>query len=922
MVARPVMKHNPAFLTGDELVDSFVVRQADLEMLVNLIRRNTGSNNQHALVVGPRGIGKTTLLLRTAEEIRRTKELDDAWFPLVYAEETYEAMSVGEFWLEAILHVYEQTGEQRWSDVHDELKAEPDNDRLATRALGQLMDFADNIGKRIVLVVENLNLLLGDQLTDNDGWALRKVLQNEPRVMLLASATSRFEEIDNSSKPLFEIFKIHDLKPLDAAECRAVWTSIVGREPEDNRIRPIQILTGGNPRLMAIISQFGAKHSFRDLVLELRQLVDDHTEYFRSQIDALPSTERKVYLALADLWSPATAKEVGEACRLEVNKTSSLLKRLASRGAVIIDNEKPRRKTYYLAERLYNIYYLMRRRGKQAGHVQAMVEFMVGLYGPEQLVNISRQIAEELNDIPETNARKEHLFAYESILRQMPDTSSVVQLVRATPEGFFCRPDLPESLRRVLNETPVLTAEEFRSLWPTEPSPPLPANTIDTLAEKLTQAVVRTPSNATAWIQLGLIRQTHLKSFKEAEVAYRKAIEIEPNNPWAWSQLGELLEDNFSRQAEAERAYRESIKHDSEVPWPWVRLGDLLREKGEHEEAETAYLTAIRLDPEMYWAWGQLGELLHENPNRTEEAERAYRRVLKLAPDYAWAWSQLGLLLHERTNRFEEAEHAYRKSIKYFPEADMAWSKLGLLLDETDRFEEAEESYRKAIDLNPDLVGTKGLLGDLLSTKLGRPGEGIEIFREITQSVPNLVIAWVGLFRSQLLDGTPPNVVAKSAADVLDENPDDSRMLNDFAWLFFNLQDSEEVNQQILKWSRSALDHQPANSSYAHTLAAIYLRNGDTDEALSLVPCMLGNSEHVDLWLEDAISVLSHLASMGKASETLRVLTASPSAEKLEPMVVALKRLTGENVRAPMEIMEVADDLIERIEKLRKDSPQ
>ena len=40
------MKYNPAFLTEEELVDSFVVRQADLGLIVDAIRDNTGESNQ------------------------------------------------------------------------------------------------------------------------------------------------------------------------------------------------------------------------------------------------------------------------------------------------------------------------------------------------------------------------------------------------------------------------------------------------------------------------------------------------------------------------------------------------------------------------------------------------------------------------------------------------------------------------------------------------------------------------------------------------------------------------------------------------------------------------------------------------------------------------------------------------------------
>ena len=41
----------------------------------------------------------------------------------------------------------------------------------------------------------------------------------------------------------------------------------------------------------------------------LLDLVDEHTEYFKSHLEALPPQERRVYLALARLWKPSTTRE-------------------------------------------------------------------------------------------------------------------------------------------------------------------------------------------------------------------------------------------------------------------------------------------------------------------------------------------------------------------------------------------------------------------------------------------------------------------------------------------------------------------------------------------------------------------------------------------------------------------------------------
>lgn len=393
------MKYNPSFLTEDELIDSFVVRHADLDLIISTIAENSTDSNQHILVIGPRGSGKTTMVHRVAAEIARTEKLHERWYTLIFSEESYEVVSAGEFWLEALFHLAEQSGEEKWLRTYRELKNETDDQRLGERALAQLLDFADSIGKRVLVMVENLNMLLGDMSSEDEAWKIRHTLINEPRLMLLATATCRFEHIENNSKAMFEMFKMQELKPLDDEECNLIWEHITGHKLQGERIKPIRILTGGNPRLLTIIAKFSAHRSFHKLMDDLVNLIDDHTEYFKSHLDSLPATERKVYLALCSLWDASTAREIAQEARIDINRTSSLLSRLVNRGAIAVEPHGKKTKWYVVAERMYNIYYLMRRRGKPSDRVKAMVKFLTCMYDHE---SAARLITEEACGVEKT----------------------------------------------------------------------------------------------------------------------------------------------------------------------------------------------------------------------------------------------------------------------------------------------------------------------------------------------------------------------------------------------------------------------------------------------------------------------------------------------------------------------------------------
>ena len=87
----PTRKFNPGFLNNEELVASYCVRTTEFELLVEVLRECTGCSNPHQIVIGPRGSGKTSLLLRVAAEVGRDAALASRCFPVVFAEESYES---------------------------------------------------------------------------------------------------------------------------------------------------------------------------------------------------------------------------------------------------------------------------------------------------------------------------------------------------------------------------------------------------------------------------------------------------------------------------------------------------------------------------------------------------------------------------------------------------------------------------------------------------------------------------------------------------------------------------------------------------------------------------------------------------------------------------------------------------------------
>ena len=389
-----IRKFNPGVFQSDrDIIDQFVVRGRELGVVLELIRDNIGAPScQHTLVVGPRGRGKTMLLARVAAEIRTDPQLRRALVPVRFMEESVEVFDIGDFWLEALLYLAKECGghhpglRSEIKATHATLARRTRGEDIAGQAKAALLEAADRLDRRLVLMVENLQSLC-DELDEDFGWALRQSLQSDPEIIFLGTATSHFQALDDASAPFFELFRILQLEPLSTAECQELWHAITRERRDARQMRPLEIFTGGSPRLLVIVAEFARHRTMSRLLEELVGLVDDHSEYFRGNLNSLPKTERRVYVALADLWRPSTTRKVANRARLGVRKTSALLGRLVGRGAVKVDGDG-RSRLYSVGEPLHCIYYKLRRWRDEAAVVHGLIRFMVAFYGPEETVMI------------------------------------------------------------------------------------------------------------------------------------------------------------------------------------------------------------------------------------------------------------------------------------------------------------------------------------------------------------------------------------------------------------------------------------------------------------------------------------------------------------------------------------------------------
>jgi hypothetical protein len=341
-VPLPFALYNPALLPPEALLAEFTARRPMLETVLNIVRNNKpGQPPQHALFVGLRGMGKTTMLWVIAHSINRDPEFSRQWLPVVFDEESRRVGDLADFWLEAIRQWEHATGDStdRASQLLD--KTGPD---IEDRARSVFLELVDRSGRRALLLIDNMNDLLASIHDPAPLHRLRAFLMGDSRVMIVGSTTRHFEEITDIDQPFYDFFRVFELHPLSLEETEACLLALAKSRGDDKVPRTLEkragtmkglhLLTGGNPRLIKTFYRLLAEGLRSDIRADLERLLDEFTPYFKAIVDALPVQQQRIFDAVALAWDPV---EVGAVARLAPNsapcsKPGWLVKPPASRN--------------------------------------------------------------------------------------------------------------------------------------------------------------------------------------------------------------------------------------------------------------------------------------------------------------------------------------------------------------------------------------------------------------------------------------------------------------------------------------------------------------------------------------------------------------------------------------------------------------
>ena len=756
-----ISKYNPHLWSAEQLRAIFVARQNELADLLRTLRTTPpDSVGQHALLVGARGMGKSTLMQRLALAVEDNAELSRAWLPLRFPEEQYTVSTVGQFWanvLDSLIDALERRGQATMAldATAQRISALPPGEQVAA-CLAAIDRCADENRQRLLLLVDNTDLLLHN-IGREAHWALRETLQSNPRLLWVGGSYQSLEADSHYHDAFLDFFRIVELRPLrlpemqqallalaetfGGGEAREAMQRQLAAHPE--RLPTLRQLSGGNPRTTVMLYELLANGQKSDVRGDLEALLDAMTPLYKARMESLADLPRKLLAHILEHWAPIALGELADASQVAKGSISPQLQRLELEGLIEKTSlHGTTRNGYQVAERFFNIWYLMRfSPRRQRARLAWLVEFMRLWFSTDELCGLARQRmggaitslrnADDWNydrvlaDALPPEAGERHTLRW-SLLKELKDSRAQLNDIfdldredrdfKGAADYLQRLAELPARLRLC----PHGETEQEKKQW------------VEAVLGSVSLSLAAKEKVAQAAAGLSRIQfDERRKKLSEESLnleqrigsagahALRAAVlshDFFPDMPD--SRLAyEQIRACFSQQAEALRFACDLFyqgRHDDE----WCLKAQELAQVAQPGDAELACRRA----------W-----LLQERLGRYEEAEAAYRQAIALDETYARPWNGLGNLLQDHLGRYEEAEAAYRQAIALDEKNARPWRNLGhLLQDHLGRYEEAEAAYRQAIVLDEKAIYSKANLARLW-WRQGRRQEAESLYRDLAK---------------------------------------------------------------------------------------------------------------------------------------------------------------------------------------------
>jgi len=618
--------YNPQ-LQSDETVEKlFVVRIKQFDLLLNkILQEKENSIPQHHLIIGQRGMGKTTLLKRIEAELHK-EQYRQQFIPLLYREEQYNVKDLAEFWLNTLDALADSLQSEKYQTekikeidrtIRELSCKSPET--ILEEAYEYLMKICCKLHRRPVLLIDNIGLVFSRLDNNNENkteqWALRKLLSENGAPIVIGGGVTLPDETNVYSMPFYDFFQTQHLYKLNYNEFTELLIHLAAITNSDrsvltatqrnvSRKKSLLELTGGSPRLTVILFEQIAKGFSSNIYDDLEILADAITPLYKARFEELSTQQQIILDAIALKWDAISLNDLSIATRMKNNQLSPQLKRLIDDGWLeTTPAYGAKGNAYFISERFFNIYYIIRNSSRRhKDKIYCLSKFLESLYGEEEL--------DKITDI---------------LLKQDFSSSEEIRLRMA-----FSHIDiLEESKRQQLKESIsnlLFNDEKLRKEFDCSKEKSL----LDEANELFNE-----------------------KKYEEAFACFDEAIRSDPENACHWGCKGLSLA-MLERHEEAIICSEEAIRLDSENAFYWCRKGCALNQLERYEEAVVCFDEATKLDDTYRVAWNNKGFALIQ-VKRYKEAVFAYEKSRAIDPHNLLSKLQLVYLYRDKLYEMNKA---------------------------------------------------------------------------------------------------------------------------------------------------------------------------------------------------------------------------------------------------------------------------
>ena len=794
----------PGRQSDDEIRASFIARQDVLDRILEDIRATrAGSIPQHHLVIGQRGMGKTTMLRRLHVALRE-QPLAQSFIPLGFPEEQYSVDRLSTVFLnclDALADTLEQeNGSETLITKIDEAVERLRKDRAAEEIVAQdaeraLLDIAAEIGRRPVLLVDNLGLIF-ERLKKPELHQFRAFLMKNSAPIIIGASAQMLDQ--DYAAPFYDHFKTHPLGRLSYEDMRDVILRLAERtgntdipariDQESARLHALHVLTGGNPRTTRILFDVFSHGFSQEAYQDLEMLLDWMTPLYKSRFEELSPQAQIVVSSIATMWEPVVLSRICEATRLQANQISPQLDRLKKADVIeevtvdppdrtgpIPEQRTPRDRTgYQITERFFNIWFLMRqatRRDKR--NLIYLTRFIECLHSAGE----REQFAQDLLDQPAlSKSQKIYALALEQAIQdrhlklrlhdhvesefikahrqKIEELEDILDLAEIPPHRWEFA-ELRERLIKAVPKDSSVTPEEFADVILGAPgligrreviaSHPLAAAEIAkwvTEANESNSNVLKVCSQEVfGWLSKLLSTGVVINWTEDTQInalllrcdSYEKADFC--SSLLAYNKVASIVSDEaFSSMHEIVLKHlNDSSDAIESVQWAHRYHYAFSR----LEAARTSYQRALALEPGLVIGWIGYASVLEDLKADDAELLKAYERATQLGSMDSYVWLQYGSLLADKFEKFREAEKALTRAVELDSTRAWPWIRLGLIqFEHLAEYKAAEKSYRKALALEDSNPLFWSYLGDLLKLTPERMDEAESCYRRALVLAP------------------------------------------------------------------------------------------------------------------------------------------------------------------------------------------